>query len=66
MEMVYPAIEQYPSHLVNPVFERFAKESGDDQIKKKFIQSVALPHVKTLILELDSVSTSIIDDIISA
>lgn len=39
--------------------------SADEQIRKKVVEGVALPSVKELIKELDSVNPNIINDVLS-
>lgn len=45
-------------------FAMLAMSLGDSEIRKKMLEGIALPHVKRLMIDLDGMKTSIIDNII--
>lgn len=49
---------------MNEGFKKLAEETHDRKIRDKFIQSVALPRVKSLIGSLDRINPQIVDKLI--
>jgi hypothetical protein len=47
-------------------FVQLASHVKDSHIRQKLVEGIALPRIKELITDLDSIKTSIIDDIIAA
>lgn len=64
MEAINPAVDAVPA--LNFGFQIFAAVSNDPTIRKKVVEGIALPHVKTMIAELDAYKPSIVDDIVAA
>jgi hypothetical protein len=64
MEAINPAIDSIPT--LKSSFQIFETVTGETQLCKKFVEGIALPHVKTMINELDAIQPSIVDDVIAS
>lgn len=64
MDAINPSVEAVPLLMMS--FQTFGAIAQDAQIGKKLVEGIALPHVKTLIAELDQISPSIVEDVINA
>lgn len=64
MGAINEEINKVPS--LSQSFMIFAMFTGDQQIRKKLVEGIALPHIKNLIINLDEIKTSIVDDIIKS
>lgn len=51
---------------IAPSFNKFKTVSQDPEIDKKLIEGIALPHVKTMIADLDKIERSIVDNVINS
>lgn len=67
LKMMKPINLQIDANTVlKEVLKIFEMVSQDSQISKKYVEGIALPHVKIMVAELDAINESIINDAISS
>ncbi|CAF23566.1 hypothetical protein [Candidatus Protochlamydia amoebophila] len=64
MDGINPAVDDVPRLKMS--FQVFGMVVQDPQIGKKLVEGIALPHIKTMIVELDVIKPSIVDDVINS
>jgi hypothetical protein len=64
MDAINPSIENVP--IITIFLQGVGKVVNDPQIHQKLVEGIALPFVKTMIVELDRFKPSIVDDVINS
>lgn len=64
MDAINPGVDAVPTLKMSIQF--FGIIAQDPLIGKKLVEGIALPHVKTMIAELDAIKPSIVDDVIAS